>query len=862
MLKNGKLFTILASLMLFSLLLSACQALGTDLPEEDAVATSAAQTMMAITQTEGAQTEEEPTPTETQVPTNTPQPTPTATTEPSDDNNNNGNSENDGPSNWGAFVGDVTVEDRTVFDPGEAFTKVWRLENIGESTWTTDYQVVFSSGYQMGAPAVTAMPQEVEPGETVDISLDMVAPGSPGTYTGYWLLTDEEGNVFGLGEDMDTPFWVRIRVTEESGDLIYNFADNLCDAGWESSVEEDIACPSEEDLEQGFVQTIDNPQMEDGETYDEPAILTYPDQGEGGYMVGRYPNMTIQEGDHFRATIGCQSGAENCNVTFTLRSVMTGEGFDNLGSWREINEGLLYPIDVDLSDYAGMNAGMVLSVIAADETDENYAIWLDPRIVRDTEDTVTENECHQAQFIQDVTIEDRANLEPGQAFTKVWRIRNMSECTWTEDYEIIFSSGYQMSAPNVINMPEDVEPGDTVDISIDMIAPESTGTYTGYWMLRDEDGNRFGVGEDNDTPFWVRIRVIEEDETIGYNFAENYCEATWRSSENEDIPCPSEEDFEEGFIQNIENPRLEDGRTYSEPAILTYPDQREGGYMVGRYPPMTIEEGDHFRATIGCQEGAEDCYVNYTLRILRSGEGYDRLGMWLEEYEGLYYPVDVDLSEFAGEEVEIVLSAISADDTGENYALWLDPRIVNDPEGGVDDPTPIDDEEYFEFYDLASNYCDAGWETSAQDPIQCPSEEDLEEGFVQLVSEPQLEDGNTYDGSGILTYPSTGRSGYIVGRFYDINIEEGDLFRATIGCQYGAQDCDVRYTVRIGVSGEGLTSIGQWREIYDGQAYPIDIDLSEYAGMEIDLILSVIAQDDSQENYAMWLRPRLLRESD
>jgi len=859
MFKNGKLFAVLAGLVLFSVLVAACQPTGTEIPEEEILATSAAQTLTAVAQTETVETEQEPTPTDVPEPTNTPQPTPTATEETSNNDNNN---ENNSPCNWGAFVEGSTVEDRTVFDPSEAFTMAWELENIGDCTWTTDYRVVFSSGYQMDAPGIMDIPQVVEPGESVDITMDMVAPGSPGTYTGYWLLTDEEGDVFGLGEDRDTPFWVRIRVTEEPGDVIYNFAENLCDAGWESSVEEDIPCPSEEDLEQGFVQTINNPQMEDGETYDEPAILTYPDQGDGGYMVGRYPNMTIEEGDHFRATIGCQNGAEDCNVTFTLRAVMTGEGFDNLGSWHEINEGRLYPIDVDLSDYAGMNAGMVLSVIAADETSENYAIWLDPRIVRDTEDTIPEDECNRAQFIDDVTIEDRTNIEPGQAFTKTWRLRNMGDCTWRDDYRVVFRSGYQMSAPDEIDLPDDVEPGETVDISIDMIAPESTGVYTGYWMLRDENGNLFGIGEDYDDPFWVRIRVTEEGETIGYNFAENVCNAGWQSSEAEDILCPSEEDFEQGFVQSVDNPQLEDGRIYAEPAILTYPDQDEGGYIVGRYPSMTIEEGDHFRATIGCQFGAEDCNVTYTLRILRTGQGYDRIGQWREEYEGLYYPVDVDLSEFAGEEVEIVLSAISADDSDENYALWLDPRIVNDPEGSVDEPTPIDDEGYFEFYDLGSNYCDAGWETSVEDSISCPSDEDLDAGFVQLVDEPQLENGNIYDEPAILTYPASGRSGYVVGRYYDVNIEDGDLFRASIGCQYTAQDCDVRYTIRVGVEGDGLTTIGQWREIYDGQVYPIDIDLSEYAGMEIDLILSVISQGDSQENYAMWLKPRILRESD
>ena len=54
--------------------------------------------------------------------------------------------------------------------------------------------------------------------------------------------------------------------------------------------------------------------------------------------------------------------------------------------------------------------------------------------------------------------------------------------------------------------------------------------------------------------------------------------------------------------------------------------------------------------------------------------------MWREDYEGLFYPIDVDLSDYAGEEIEIVLSAIATDDTGENFAVWLNPRVVRETE--------------------------------------------------------------------------------------------------------------------------------------------------------------------------------------
>ena len=418
--------------------------------------------------------------------------------------------------------------------------------------------------------------------------------------------------------------------------------------------------------------------MENGNTYAIPAILTYPDFGRSGYMVGRFPTLEIQEGDHFRATIGCQYGANDCSVNFTLRVAMAGEGFDNLGAWWEIYDGKVYPIDIDLSDYAGMEVDIVLSAIAATDNTENYAVWMDPRVIHDT--SQPDQTYNQARFVEDVTIEDRTLMDPGEEFTKIWRLENVGESTWTTDYQIVFSSGYQMDAPSAVNLPEIVAPGETVDISLDMVAPISSGVFTGYWMLMDDENNGFGVGEENDAPFWVRIQVTEEEEYVLYNFAKNTFDAGWESSVDPNITCPSEENFDQGFVQPINMPKLEDGKTYDEPSILTYPDQGKSSYMVGRYPGFVVEEGDHFKATIGCQYGAEDCNVRYTLRIIRTGEGYDRLGMWHEVYEGLFYPIDVDLSDFAGQEVEIVLSVIAVDDTGDNFALWLNPRVIRETE--------------------------------------------------------------------------------------------------------------------------------------------------------------------------------------
>ena len=98
-----------------------------------------------------------------------------------------------------AFVADVTVPDGTVFEPGAAFNKTWRLKNAGTCTWNTRYQLVFVGGAQLGAPDAVNMPHEVRPGDTVDITVPMVAPNTPGTYRGYWRMRNPDcRNLFGV----------------------------------------------------------------------------------------------------------------------------------------------------------------------------------------------------------------------------------------------------------------------------------------------------------------------------------------------------------------------------------------------------------------------------------------------------------------------------------------------------------------------------------------------------------------------------------------------------------------------------------------------------------------------------------------
>jgi hypothetical protein len=104
-----------------------------------------------------------------------------------------------------AFVADVTIPDDTAIPAGVSFVKTWRVRNTGTCTWGPGTIWFFSGGSKMDGPDAVPVP-ETRPGETVDISVNLVAPSTPGTYTGYWQLSLPGAVV------LDESYFVRIKV--------------------------------------------------------------------------------------------------------------------------------------------------------------------------------------------------------------------------------------------------------------------------------------------------------------------------------------------------------------------------------------------------------------------------------------------------------------------------------------------------------------------------------------------------------------------------------------------------------------------------------------------------------------------------
>lgn len=96
----------------------------------------------------------------------------------------------------GRFIKDVTIPDDTVIPAGGAFTKTWLIENSGDTDWDGDYRLVFAGGQPMTATHSHPIPHAA-PNQQVEISIEMTAPITPGTYFSDWRLTADDGEMFG-----------------------------------------------------------------------------------------------------------------------------------------------------------------------------------------------------------------------------------------------------------------------------------------------------------------------------------------------------------------------------------------------------------------------------------------------------------------------------------------------------------------------------------------------------------------------------------------------------------------------------------------------------------------------------------------
>ncbi|MCD6474739.1 MAG: hypothetical protein J7K85_00580 [Anaerolineaceae bacterium] len=213
-----KYMYIFLFLLSFMLVLSACNKGNSSTEDAQAVYTQAAATV-AVQLTEMADEKGTSTPTVTITASPTAKYTEEASATETKDQTTATEVQPTVPSecsNIADFVADITYPDGAQVLPGESFTKIWQMINNGTCTWNSDYLVIFIDGDDLGAPAETPLTTgiEVPAGMLINISIDLIAPETPGTYTAYFKFKTADGDIFGINSDGLTSFYVTIEVVE------------------------------------------------------------------------------------------------------------------------------------------------------------------------------------------------------------------------------------------------------------------------------------------------------------------------------------------------------------------------------------------------------------------------------------------------------------------------------------------------------------------------------------------------------------------------------------------------------------------------------------------------------------------------
>jgi hypothetical protein len=295
----------------------------------------------------------------------------------------------------------------------------------------------------------------------------------------------------------------------------------------------------------------------------------------------------------------------------------------------------------------------------------------------------TTQPCDQVKFIKDITIPDEMDLAPGEEFTKIWRLENAGSCPWTLGYLLYFESGDLMGGPTSKELTnKTIQPGEMVDVAVNLVAPLETGTYQGNWKLRNVKGDGFGIGEFSKA-FWVKINVVEGAGMM-FDFNIQADQAAWGSGSspvdfidlggkilNFDLPA----DPGDPYVALLDQQFLEGGRI-SGILLATYPPQGKGKYIIGRFPSYKVNAGDLLFGRAGLIKNSNgncgDGDVDYRIHLMQNGDPATMvlLWEWNEICDDQMKSFEIDLDGYKGETIQIFLVVIANTNSDENLAVW------------------------------------------------------------------------------------------------------------------------------------------------------------------------------------------------
>lgn len=758
---------------------------------------------------------------------------------------------------WAQFIADVTIPDGTSFAPNTAFKKTWRLKNIGTCAWNSnDVSLIFESGERMNAPASLALPTTVNPGQTVDITVDMTSPANAGHYFGYWKFKSNSGGTFGIGSTAQKTFWVEIRVTSSSTGAGYDFTAKANEAAW-SSGSGALTFPGTDGNANGFGLSQPNPKLESGVTSAQAGLLFAPNNVTNGYIQASYPAFRVQSGDRFQATIGCEQGATNCYVAYSLNYQIGNGPVKTFWTFREKYEGWTYNVNLDLSSLANQDVKFTLVVSAYGSPVGDRALWVNPIIARVGGGNITPPPPPPTGNKYDFgtassplasgynRVTEATNISGGNfGWTDTSGLESRDRASLADDLNrdfVMHASAPRTFRVNLANgtYTVNVTMGDK-DFAHDNMIVKANGTT----VLGDVDSalgafttNTFNVtvtggslslefsdGGGSDPTWVLNSLVITPTSTV--TPIPNACD---RAQFIADVTVKDGTAFAPG-IGFSKTWRLKNVGTctWTNYSIMFDSGEKMGG-PDSALIPTTVAPGQT---------------VDITLNLTSPTTAGTYRGYWkLKNSTGVPFGIGSAGTKSFWVEIKVTGTGINP-----NTVTPGTPTTPSTPATAI--PGTV--------YDFAANVCAAKWYTGAGE-IPCPGTDGDAKGFVLIRNPSKLETGATDPRTGLLTFPQNQNNGYIQGIYPSYQVKAGDKFRATIGCEGGATSCYVVFRLDYSVSGSSsIQTFWAFVEKFDtpsGNVYNADIDLTPLAGQNIKFILTVLATGPATGDRALWTGP-------
>jgi hypothetical protein len=741
---------------------------------------------------------------------------------------------------WAQFVADVTVPDGTNFAAGAAFTKTWRLKNIGFCTWTTSYALVFDTGSKMAGPSSVNLPNTVLPGQTVDISIGLTAPTAAGHYIGYWKFKNASGVLFGIGSTANKSWWVEINVTGTASNVAYDFAANYCSAAW-SSLQGSLPCPGTDGDSRGFVLKVNNPRLENGMTDSGAGLITMPQNTFNGDIHGAFPAFHVQSGDKFQSVVNCAYNATSCYVTFRLDYRIGSGPVNTFWSFREKYEGLFFRANIDLSPLAGQDVKFILTVLASGTASGDRALWSNPVILRaGTQPPPPPPSARNFDF-------GTSTSPVASSYTRV------TEATAYSAGSFGWTDTSTLESRDRTGIADDLRRDFVMDSSaartfkVDL----PNGTYNVAVTMGDQTfahdnmvvkANNVTRLADVDTPVGSFVTNTFSVAITGGSLSLQFSDAggndpTWVVNgvaiSSTTTPPPSSCDRAQ-FIADVTVP---DGTLFNPGAVFTktWRLKNVGTCTWTTSYMLVFDSGDKM--------GGPDA-VNLPKTVL-PGQTVDlTLNLTAPSAAGSYRGF------WKFQNASGVRFGIGADGT---KSWWVDIKVAG-PTATPGTPGPSPTPVAGVTYDFAANVCQGVWFSGAGQ-LPCPGTDGDQRGFVLKLQSPQLENGTVDPRLGLLVQPQNVTNGYIHGIFPPYRVKAGDHFRSIVNCAYGATSCYVVFYLDYQIGTGPITTYWAFVEKYEGQYYQTDLDLSPLVGQDVKFILKVFAAGSPTGDRAMWVAP-------